>query len=315
MPPPMEPWGNLETMNLNEVLHVNIIGSPYFNTLQEIDTFEALVDEMDQKEPFLKGTTASTAFCLLYRLHQLRPTARHIQTLVTHPDSSYLRGMGFLYLRYANHPKHLWDWYFDYMDDEDTVLVATHPKRVVWSIGKLCRELLTIPKWGGSMMPRIPVPIERNIRIRWREYEEEQDDIETEFSTSPPPLSSTAKVEGGKGEKEEEEGEKSGGRSGSRTRFITPGTSTPTDTLSTKVVLDDFGRIIRNPKPDTGSRPHHRSRSRSPMRQEGLSSIRRDHLYFRQRERETAEEDRQRRRMKDTRDSRGGYGREREGIK
>ncbi|RKP11965.1 hypothetical protein BJ684DRAFT_21459 [Piptocephalis cylindrospora] len=150
MPPLMEPWGNLETMNLNEVLHVNIIGSPYYQSIQEIDTFEGLVDEIDEK--------------------------------VTCLGSSYLRGMGFLYLRYANHPKYLWDWYFDYMDDEDTVLVATRPKRII--------------------------------------------------------------EEGEEGKGEEGAGSRGDGSSHDGREEV--------DLLSSsKVILDDFGRIIRNPRIDT----------------------------------------------------------------
>ncbi len=39
-------------------------------------------------------------------------------TLV-HPDSPYIRGLGFLYLRYVAEPKTLWQWFSPYLDDPE----------------------------------------------------------------------------------------------------------------------------------------------------------------------------------------------------
>ncbi|KAJ3061700.1 hypothetical protein HDU98_002384, partial [Podochytrium sp. JEL0797] len=65
-------------MNLNAVLYQNIISSPYFKSLYDKKTYHEVVDEIYNQvtslEPFLKGTHASTAFCLLFKLWTLKLT-------------------------------------------------------------------------------------------------------------------------------------------------------------------------------------------------------------------------------------------------
>lgn len=41
------------------------------------------------------------------------------------------------------------------------------------TIGKLCRMLLTEQKFQGTMLPRIPVPIARDLDKKLKEYDEE----------------------------------------------------------------------------------------------------------------------------------------------
>lgn len=92
-------------------------------------------------EPFFKGTHASTAFCLLYKLWTLKLTVKQVQGLITHTDSPYvgrafarivmpanthfshIRALGFLYLRYVCKPADLWEWYEPYLDDEEELQV------------------------------------------------------------------------------------------------------------------------------------------------------------------------------------------------
>lgn len=45
------------------------------------------------------GGIVSTAFCLLYKLFTLKLTRKQVIGLITHPDSPYIRVLGFMYIR------------------------------------------------------------------------------------------------------------------------------------------------------------------------------------------------------------------------
>ncbi|KAJ3093158.1 PRP38 pre-mRNA processing factor 38 domain-containing protein B [Quaeritorhiza haematococci] len=156
-------------MNMNNILYQNIISSPYFKQLIDKKTFHEVVDEIYNHEPFLKGTTASTAFCLLYKLWTLKLTIKQVQNLITHVDSPHIRALGFLYLRYVCKPADLFDWFDTYLDDDEEVVVEGGPKPRSMTMGRLCRDLLTEQKWIGTMLPRIPVPIAREIEKKLKE--------------------------------------------------------------------------------------------------------------------------------------------------
>ncbi|CAG8556352.1 3169_t:CDS:2 [Diversispora eburnea] len=162
----LETWGSETTMNLTNILYQNIQASPYFKQLYELKTYHELSLSV---EPFLKGTTASTAFCLLYKLWTLRLTVKQINGLIEHSDSPHIRALGFMYLRYVCKPAHLWDWFENYLDDEEQIQIQGGPRPVSITIGKLCRQLLTDQKWLGTILPRIPVPIARDIDQKLKE--------------------------------------------------------------------------------------------------------------------------------------------------
>ncbi|KAJ3106803.1 PRP38 pre-mRNA processing factor 38 domain-containing protein B [Phlyctochytrium planicorne] len=165
--------GNETTMNLNQLVYQNIISSPYFKSLYEKKSFDEVVDEIYYKvkslEPFLKGTTVSTAFCLLYKLWTMRLTENQVFVLVNHSDSPHIRGLGFLYLRYVCEPSQLWEWFAEYVDDGEPIQIEGGPKPRSSTIGQVCRDLLSENKWLGTMLPRIPVPIARDINKRLQE--------------------------------------------------------------------------------------------------------------------------------------------------
>lgn len=47
---------------------------------------------------------------LLFKLYTLQITKSQIDRLLTHPDSSYIRAIGLLYLRHCCDPKQLFGW-------------------------------------------------------------------------------------------------------------------------------------------------------------------------------------------------------------
>ncbi|TPX68773.1 hypothetical protein SpCBS45565_g02878 [Spizellomyces sp. 'palustris'] len=193
----LETVGNKDTMNLHNILYQNIISSPYFKSLYEKKTYHEVIDEIYNqvsslgeyleaprrhlaglavgyraafpKQPFFKGTHASTAFCLLYKLWTLKLTVKQVQGLITHTDSAHIRALGFMYLRYVCKPSDLWGWYEPYLDDDEELQVEAGAKPRTMSMGRFLRELLTDNKWIGTMLPRIPVPVARDIEKKLKE--------------------------------------------------------------------------------------------------------------------------------------------------
>ncbi|KAL1923997.1 uncharacterized protein VTP21DRAFT_7032 [Calcarisporiella thermophila] len=170
----LETWGNESTMNMNAIIHTNVLASPYFKSLYEKKTYHEVIDEIYNQvaslDPFVKGTTASTAFCLLYKLWTLRLTVKQVQGLLDHPDSPHIRGLGFLYLRYVCKPQNLWDWFSGYLNDEEEIQLTKGPNPKIITIGKLCHMLLTEQKFLGTMLPRIPVPVAKEIEQQMQEH-------------------------------------------------------------------------------------------------------------------------------------------------
>lgn len=170
---PLECHGNQTTMNLNVVLHRAIMESRYFkNELYEFTTFNQVVDEIYRActdlEPFMAGTygstnTPSSAFCLLYKLFLMKCTGKQMMALLNHPDSPYIRGIGFLYLRYTCPPKQLMSWYSDFLDDDEPIKIGWAQDAPEITIGKFVKQLLTQTKYFNTLFPRIPVPIARDI--------------------------------------------------------------------------------------------------------------------------------------------------------
>jgi len=78
--------------------------------------------------------------------------------------------MGFLYLRFATKPGDLWDWYYDYLDDEELVQIEDGVRPRSITIGQLVRDLLVDAKFLGTMLPRIPVLMAREIATKLKEY-------------------------------------------------------------------------------------------------------------------------------------------------
>ncbi|KAF9204920.1 PRP38 pre-mRNA processing factor 38 domain-containing protein B [Haplosporangium sp. Z 27] len=162
--------GNQRTMNLNSVIFQNIIDSPYLKTLGELSSFQEIVNEAQRNEPFLKGTTPSTAWVIMYKFWTLPLTIRQLENLIDHPHSVYLRGIGFLYLRFVCKPDQLWDWLGAYLEDDQEIILQAGVKPVYSTIGKMCYTLLHDQKFLGQMLPRIPVLVMRDLETKLEPY-------------------------------------------------------------------------------------------------------------------------------------------------
>lgn len=89
--------------------------------------------------------------------------------LLTHADSPYIRAIGFLYLRYAGDPKCVYQWIEPYLyDDEPIEARASAAKQSGSSetMGEYVRRLFTDKNYHGTILPRLPIQIERDIQVK-----------------------------------------------------------------------------------------------------------------------------------------------------
>mmetsp|Transcript_6353 Transcript_6353/g.19201 ORF Transcript_6353/g.19201 Transcript_6353/m.19201 type:complete len:367 (-) Transcript_6353:126-1226(-) len=191
--------GNQNTFNLPEAVIAAVKRSPYFRDLYALKTFNEVVDEIyntvSYVEPWVSGKglgTASSAFCLLYKLFLMRLSYKQMKVLLNHTDSPYIRAIGFLYLRYGLNPKELWSWFEDYIEDPEEFApkAASSAKQI--TIGRFVRDLLRDMRYFDIMLPRIPVTATREIERALEPYAAElkQQDEERrrprDRSASPP---------------------------------------------------------------------------------------------------------------------------------
>jgi len=182
--------GNERTMNLNPLILTNIQGSPYFKVeLFGVKTFHEVVDEIyykvDHLEPWATGSRktagrsqtgmcggvrgvsaggiVSSAYCLLFKLYTLKLTKKQVVSLINHCDSPYIRGLGFMFLRYTLPASSLWDWFEPYLEDEEEIDVKAGGGKMM-TIGEMCRLMLTRLEWFDTRFPRIAVNVEKQIR-------------------------------------------------------------------------------------------------------------------------------------------------------
>ncbi|XP_045512662.1 pre-mRNA-splicing factor 38B isoform X2 [Pieris brassicae] len=181
-------------MNLNPLILANIQGSSYFKVhLFKLKTYHEVVDEIYYQvkhlEPWERGSRktagqtgmcggvrgvgaggiVSTAFCLLYKLYTLRLTRKQVNGLLQHSDSPYIRALGFMYIRYTQPPADLFDWYVDYLDDDEEVDPRAGGGGTT-TIGALVRQMLIKLDWFSTLFPRIPVPIQKQIEQKLAEH-------------------------------------------------------------------------------------------------------------------------------------------------
>ncbi|KAL0905617.1 hypothetical protein M5K25_024050 [Dendrobium thyrsiflorum] len=152
---------------LEKVLCMNILSSDYFKELYRLKTYHEVIDEIynqvDHVEPWMTGNCRgpSTAFCLLYKFFTMKITVKQMHGLLKHPDSPYIRAIGFLYLRFVADPKTLWGWCDPYIKDEEEFSPGSNGRMT--TMGVYVRDLLLGQYYFDTLFPRVPVPVLRQI--------------------------------------------------------------------------------------------------------------------------------------------------------
>ena len=116
------------------------------------------------------GGIVSTAFCLLYKLHTLKPTRKQIMSMIKYKDAPNIRALGFLFIRYTQPPDQLWNWFNKYLEDKEEVDASSNGGPLV-TIGTIVRNMLTKLEWYSTLFPRIPIPIQKDIEKKLEEFD------------------------------------------------------------------------------------------------------------------------------------------------
>merc|ERR1712203_41768 len=112
-------------------------------------------------------------------LYTLKVTKKQVYALIEHADSPYIRGVGFMYLRYTLPPQLMWDWFEPYLDDEEEIDIKAGGGKPM-TIGEMCRLMLTRLEWFDTRFPRIAVNYEKQIRDNLEARQREQQEWENE---------------------------------------------------------------------------------------------------------------------------------------
>ena len=184
-------------MNLNNMLLVNVRTSDYFKVLCDVTEFSGVVDQIfyDVKSalPWVPGThnvagtsgmcgavrgvsaagRCTSCFCLLFKCFTLKLTPTQINHLITHTDSPYIRVVGFLYLRYCCKPSLLFGWFERYLGDTEEFHVKgeKYGESDRTTIGAWLRHLLTDMDYHETMLPRIPIPVQKDIKQKLSDWD------------------------------------------------------------------------------------------------------------------------------------------------
>jgi pre-mRNA-splicing factor 38B len=167
-------WGDDTSFHFNPLLLQNCIQSPYFQRCCEnLIDWNAVIDEIYYEvkslQVFQVGKQPSTAFCLLLRLLTLRMTSHQLDAMLKHPDSPYIRAIGFLYLRFVGLPDQMYGWIEPYLQDSEefTVERAEQREAKVISMGAFVRLLFqSRDYYGQTTLPRLPITIERDLKVK-----------------------------------------------------------------------------------------------------------------------------------------------------
>lgn len=156
--------------NLNEIIARGIVGSKYFKKLRRCNDFDSIVNEIYKEVRNLLPAATETrvrmpskAFILLYKLFLLQLTASEIKSLISNQDSPYIRGIGFLYLRFVISVRKLNDWFIPYCDDPAKLSPGGGTEERI-TIGEFSQKLITENLYCGLALRRIPLPILKDFR-------------------------------------------------------------------------------------------------------------------------------------------------------
>lgn len=75
-----------------------------------------------------------------------------------------------MYIRYTQNPADLFDWYEEFLQDEEEIDVKAG-SGLTMTIGQMCRQFLVKLDWFSTLFPRIPVPIQKQIEQKLADYD------------------------------------------------------------------------------------------------------------------------------------------------
>eukprot|EP00559_Dactyliosolen_fragilissimus_P006605 CAMPEP_0184863202 /NCGR_PEP_ID=MMETSP0580-20130426/9782_1 /TAXON_ID=1118495 /ORGANISM="Dactyliosolen fragilissimus" /LENGTH=347 /DNA_ID=CAMNT_0027361393 /DNA_START=489 /DNA_END=1532 /DNA_ORIENTATION=+ len=107
-----------------------------------------------------------------------------MKLMLDHVDSPYIRCIGFLYLRYAADPNVIWHWFEQYLYDSEMFRISANVGTPEITVGEYVRMLLTEMEYYGTRLSRLPVSIERDIKVRLLQAEQIKNRAQEHFRDS-----------------------------------------------------------------------------------------------------------------------------------
>lgn len=159
--------------NIPAVLAQNLVNSDYYKSLGPMKHFEEVIDEIkakvDHLQPFMLGKSnlPSSGYCLLYKLFCMKVTIAQMKSMLARKQNPFVRGLGFLFLRYATPSASLWSWFEPHIEDDQPVCPDGGPLKKTEPICNYLQGILTEMKYYGTNFPRIPAKIEQDIKINY----------------------------------------------------------------------------------------------------------------------------------------------------
>jgi pre-mRNA-splicing factor 38B len=75
-----------------------------------------------------------------------------------------------MYIRYTMPPADLFDWYEEFLQDEEEIDVKAGGGQMM-TIGQMCRQFMVKLDWFSTLFPRVPVPIQKQIEQKLGNYD------------------------------------------------------------------------------------------------------------------------------------------------
>jgi len=175
------------TGNINSLLCNNILSCQYFKEVVIVKNFNEIISEIDKNvtniEAWAVGVfgVPSTFFCCFYKIFLLNPNEYQINTLLTHKNI-YVRITGILFLRFYSEPEYLFDYLKKYLKEKKEYFFPTVDKKVKINLKEYVILLFKELNHYGTILPRIPIKIEREIKMKIILFEEEEKRIENNLN-------------------------------------------------------------------------------------------------------------------------------------
>lgn len=136
------------------------------------ELIKEIIKEVHHLEPWAEGCARlpSSAYCILLKLFLIRLTETEVYNMIGYRGNPYVRGMGILYLRYGCKSDEIWSWIGHYIDDEEEIGICWNPNKKT-TIGNFIKDIMCNTKYFDTILPRIPIKYEREIKANIYKHE------------------------------------------------------------------------------------------------------------------------------------------------
>jgi len=175
--------GPLELVNnknygFPKILHTHVVESTHFKTLLDFQSIEEITHEIvgyaDTVEPYVQNSTTvpSALFCCVYRLLTMNLTGGQLKRLLESEDSPLIRCAGFVAIRFGLPPEHIWNWFGEYILDDQEVPVGKGGGNT--TIGEYVEGMMTQDHYFSTVLPRLPNVVKRHMESKLAQVSQER---------------------------------------------------------------------------------------------------------------------------------------------